>query len=237
MDADGERLLDVLSSMVAHCITDVERVPEYCVSCGARQRSGKLLIDHSVFDDDRLRIGVARPSPPQWKMLCLLRARIGRIVGTDFIKETLWPGDADEPEQASNIIKIHICRLRKYLKQAGDRYYIETCYARGFILQRGPEPPQCSKQRRIRLNSHAQRAQSSDVDATTLGRGIAERRRLRSAEPMHSQGDVLDPPRLARRLPGAYRKQRPPVDVGSIRAASEGSSSQRSCSGSMRNGR
>lgn len=225
MDAEGVRLLDVLSSMVGHFITDAERVPEYCVCCGARQRPGEFLIDHSVFDDDRLRIGVARPSPPQWKMLCLLRARIGRIVGTDFIKEALWPpGVADEPEQSSNIIKIHICRLRKYLKQAGDQYYIETCYARGFILHRGPEPPQCSNQRRIRLNSHAQRVQSSDVDATTRRRGIAERRRVRSAEPMHSQGGVLDPPRLAHRLPGACRKQRPPVDVASSRAACEGSS-------------
>lgn len=193
MDANGERLLDVLSSMVAHVITDAERVPEYCVCCGAKQRPGVFLIDHSVFDDDRLRIGVARPSPPQWKMLCLLRARIGRIVGADFIKEALWPpGVADEPEQASNIIKIHICRLRKYLKQAGDQYYIETCYARGFILHRGPEPPRCSNQRRIHLNSHAQRAQTSDVDVTTLRRGIAERRRVRRPEPMHSQGGVLD---------------------------------------------
>lgn len=175
MDADSERLLDILGSMLAHICTDTSG-PQFCAACGSTARSYDILIDRTTFYDGQHAIGRMHMHPAEWKMLILLRGRFNALCGVDFLISNIWvEGVNDEPEHAANMLKIYACRLRRALKQAGDNYHIDTSWGRGYTLLAGPEPV-----RRTRQNWRRK-----DVEATAAG---DERRFLARTAAARSHG-------------------------------------------------
>lgn len=58
------------------------------------------------------------------KILEILVNGHGRTLSNDFIIASLW-NEADEPEYAYDIVKVHISRLRRILRPAGIRIVTE----------------------------------------------------------------------------------------------------------------
>lgn len=78
-------------------------------------------------------------TPGEFELLLLLASRPGQFVHRDHIARTLrGPGAGRGAIGARRSADMHVCRIRKKLRDAGARdLHLETVYGRGYLLRLG----------------------------------------------------------------------------------------------------
>ena len=78
-------------------------------------------------------------TPGEFELLLLLASRAGQFVHRDHITRTLrGPGAGGGAVGARRSADMHVCRIRKKLRDAGARdLHLETVYGRGYLLRLG----------------------------------------------------------------------------------------------------
>ena len=87
-------------------------------------------LDRKIVEISGVRVNL---TPKEYQMLELLSLRKGTTITKEMFLNHLY-GSMDEPE--SKIVDVFMCKLRKKLAGAsGGRDYIETVWARGYVLR------------------------------------------------------------------------------------------------------
>lgn len=128
--------IDLLSGLLVQLLAVQDSVLEHCPACGSRLRPGGLLIDHSVFNDDRRQIGQSRLSPLEWRVLSALRRRFERMCSRDFLVDSAWPMGC-APDTAHDEMKVIVYRIRGALDRAAAPYHVYCCWGEGYMLRPG----------------------------------------------------------------------------------------------------
>lgn len=104
-----------------------------CPTCGQAVATAALLVD---LDANRVSYGgrVAKLVPSETEVLFTLARAAPGMVSNDQLRAAIWGGAAAERE--SNVIKVHISRLRKKLAPLG--IHIETHRGYGYSLKCDP---------------------------------------------------------------------------------------------------
>ncbi len=68
----------------------------------------------------------------EWALLELLAVQCGRLVTRSMLLDHCWDGSYDG---VSNLVDVHMSRLRKKLEQAGAQVTVRTVRGAGFILE------------------------------------------------------------------------------------------------------
>lgn len=73
-------------------------------------------------------------TPQQRKILTFLHARLGKETSRDSILSAIYFDYGDRPECDRKTIDVHICKIRKVLKERLQPYVIETVWSFGFKM-------------------------------------------------------------------------------------------------------
>lgn len=82
----------------------------------------------------------------EFELLLLLASRPGQFVHRDHIARTLRsPGAAAPSAGTRRSADMHVCRIRRKLRDAGaHELHLETVYGRGYLLRLGPGRDDCA---------------------------------------------------------------------------------------------
>jgi two-component system copper resistance phosphate regulon response regulator CusR len=70
--------------------------------------------------------------PKEFALLALLARRTGEVLSRTFIAEQVWDMNFDSD---SNVVDVHVRRLRKQLDDPFDRKLIHTVWGAGYVLE------------------------------------------------------------------------------------------------------
>jgi two-component system OmpR family response regulator/two-component system copper resistance phosphate regulon response regulator CusR len=117
-------LVEVLARLDAVCRRSVTRPP-------ARLTANGLSLDLATrrVTSDEVEVNL---TPTEFSLLEMLMRHAGQVVTRRMLCEHLWSADW---EGATNVIEVHINRLRAKLHRAGQESLIQTVRGRGYALR------------------------------------------------------------------------------------------------------